>query len=189
LVLAPMRYKNFTWPHNPRDYTITYRRQTAVHKVPGGVYTMEDMGRTCRVLQGEGEFVGKGAYDTFKALATVFYSPGPGVLYHPVWMTTSAYFTALRLRQEPREDYVAYSFEFQEGFTGYGLMEQVSAAPTAAQKKPAAKAEAVYHTVKKGDTLWAIGKTYGLSVKEILALNPQISNANLIHVGQKVRVK
>ena len=25
--LAPMRYKDFVWPHNPRTYTIEYRRE------------------------------------------------------------------------------------------------------------------------------------------------------------------
>lgn len=43
-MLAPMRYKTFVWPHNPRTYTITYARDTAVHKVPMGVYTMQDLG-------------------------------------------------------------------------------------------------------------------------------------------------
>ena len=188
-MLAPMRFKNFTWPHNPEAYTITYKRPTAVHKVPGGVYTMEDLGRTCRIFRGHGAFVGKGAYDTFKALATVFYEKGPGVLFHPVWMTTSACFTALELTQEPQEDYVAYSFEFQEIFTGYAPMEQVSAPKAAAQVQPAAKKpQPVYHTVVRGDTRWAIGQKYGKTVKELLALNPDISNANLIRVGQKVRI-
>ena len=121
-MLAPMRYKTFVWPHNPRTYTITYARDTAVHKVPMGVYTMQDLGRNCRVLSGEGEFYGRDAYDIFKMLATVFYSEGPGTLIHPVWQTSTAYFTALSLRQEPREDYVAYAFTFQEGYSGYAGM-------------------------------------------------------------------
>ena len=25
--LTPMRYKEFTWPHNPEIYTVEYRRQ------------------------------------------------------------------------------------------------------------------------------------------------------------------
>lgn len=191
-MLAPMRYKNFTWPHNPKTYSIGYERQTAVHKVPMGVYTIQDMGRTCRVMRGEGEFFGKDAYATFKKLATVFYDTGPGTLFHPVWMTTSAYFTELKLTQEPREDYVAYSFAFREGFTGYGGMEKVwepkkgiPAAASAAAQTTAAQ----YHTVVSGDTLWGIGVKYGKTVPELLKLNPDISNPNLIRVGQKVRVR
>ena len=41
----------------------------------------------------------------------------------------------------------------------------------------------------KGDTLWAIARSYGLSLTELIALNPQIKNPNLIRVGDEVRVR
>ena len=114
MILSPMRFKNFVWPHNPRVYSITYERKLAAHKIPFGRHYLQSLGQTRRVLRGEGEFVGEGAYDTFKALANVFYEEAPGVLVHPVWMTTTAWFAGLELRQEPRRDYVAYAFEFWE---------------------------------------------------------------------------
>ena len=43
------------------------------------------------------------------------------------------------------------------------------------------------YTVKKGDTLWALAKYYygdGSKYKLIAAANPQITNPNLIYVGQ-----
>ena len=92
--LRPMQYKGFVWPHNPRTYTITYDRQVAVHKVPFGRYAMQDLGMTHRVMRGEGEFVGPEAYDTFRALASVFYEGGPGTLLHPVWQSAQVYFVA-----------------------------------------------------------------------------------------------
>ena len=61
--LTPMRYKDFVWPHNPAVYSITYERQVAVHKVPFGRYCLQDLGLTRRVMRGQGEFVGQGAYD------------------------------------------------------------------------------------------------------------------------------
>ena len=81
--LTAMRYKTYTWPHNPRTYTIDYERKMAVHKVPFGGYQLQDLGLTRRIMRGEGEFVGEGAYQEFKKLASVFYDPGPGVLVHP----------------------------------------------------------------------------------------------------------
>ena len=60
--LSPMRYKDFTWPHNPRVYTIDYERRMAENKVPYGLYHLQDLGRGHRVMRGEGEFVGPDAY-------------------------------------------------------------------------------------------------------------------------------
>ena len=76
----------------------------AVHKVPFGRYCTQDLGLTCRVMRGEGVFAGEGAYEEFKALATVFYGGGPGLLIHPVWQVSSAYFNrpALRAGAPPR---------------------------------------------------------------------------------------
>lgn len=56
-------------------------------------------------------------------------------------------------------------------------------APTTSQS-----GAAQYYTVVSGDTLWAIANRYNLTLQALLALNPGISNPNLITVGQKVRV-
>ena len=100
--LAPMRYKDYVWPHNPETYTISFKRQVAVAKVPFGRYGMQDLGMSYRVMEGEGVFAGKGAYDEFKKLASVFYQGGPGLLIHPVWQSANVYFVGLALAQEPK---------------------------------------------------------------------------------------
>ena len=202
MILSPMRFKNFVWPHNPRVYSITYERKIAVHKIPFGRHYLQSLGQTRRVLRGEGEFVGEGAYDTFKKLATVFYEETPGVLVHPVWTTTTAWFAGLELRQEPRRDYVAYSFEFWEvvldstteltavSASGRGPAEGGSVSGSgAASGAASAAAQEEWYTVVKGDTLWGLSMRYGVALSQLIALNPQISNPNLIYVGQKVRVK
>ena len=78
--LSSMRYKNYTWPHNPETFVVEYRRQMAAHKVPFGGCVLQDLGVNCRILRGEGEFAGPGAYEEFKALAAVFQEPGAGML-------------------------------------------------------------------------------------------------------------
>ena len=50
------------------------------------------------------------------------------------------------------------------------------------------KATKVYYTIKKGDTLTAIAKKYGTTIKKLKTLN-SIKNANMIYAGQKIRVK
>lgn len=104
---ASMRFKDYIWPHNPNvyefnSYEFSFQRGVRAH----------------RAMRGEGTFAGTDAYTEFKKLATVFYDISPGVLVNPLWGTTTAYFVSLTLRQEPAEDFVAYSFEFWECFTG-----------------------------------------------------------------------
>ena len=144
---------------------------------------------TGRVLEGEGEFAGEGAYDEFKKLASLFYLSGPGLLIHPLWQTSNAYFTRLQLTQKPLPDYVRYQFTFREAFDGYqeGLVETGAALPGAAS--PAAGGgTAARHTVVQGDSLWAIAGTYGVTLEALLAANPGIKNPNLISIGQEVAI-
>lgn len=191
MILAPMRFKSFVWPHNPRVYAITYERKMAVHKIPFGRHCLQSLGQTRRVLKGEGEFVGENAYNTFKKLANVFYEETPGLLVHPVWMTTTAWFAALELRQAPRRDYVAYSFEFWEAIEGSGtskLSVRTEGGGTQAEDAQAA-GEAQWHTVVRGDTLWELARQYGTTVDRIVELNPSIRSPNLIYPEQRVRIK
>lgn len=191
MTLSPMRYKNYTWPHNPRVYSIDYERKMAVHKTPFGLFHLQDLGRTNRIMEGKGEFVGPDAYAQFGQLANVFYDSGPGLLIHPLWQTANAYFVSLRLEQEPRPDYVKYSFAFWEDDSWYtGLAVRMAEATAAdAGAGAASTGGKTYHRVVKGDTLWAIANTYGASLAELIALNPQIKNPNLIRVGDEVRVR
>lgn len=217
--LSSMRYKSFVWPHNPTVYTVTFQRNMALHKVPFGRYRLQSLGMTRRVMKGEGEFVGEGAYRQIQALGSVFYENTPGVLVHPLWNTTSAWFVNLELVQEPREDYVKYRFEFWEDYAGYQTGVETIIPPKAAPA-PAAEikrtdtntagaadngsdgswespavignsqtAAAASHRVTQGQTLWGIAQKYGIGLNELIALNPQIKNPNLIYVGQEVRVK
>ncbi|WP_308857499.1 SafA/ExsA family spore coat assembly protein [uncultured Oscillibacter sp.] len=190
--LAPMRYKEFTWPHNPETYQVEHRRQVAVHKVPFGGYVLQDLGAGCRVLEGEGTFAGKDAYATFRALEQVFDQPGPGLLVHPVWPASSAYFVTLQLTEEPLPDFVRYRFAFWEDQGGYkaglteiaaGGTEEGGSAGGASQPAPSYSGT---YVVRKGDTLWGIAGRYGVALADLIAANPQIKNPNLIYPGETV---
>lgn len=185
MLLTPMRYKDYIWPHNPATYSITYERQVAVHKVPFGRHFMQDLGMGCRVMRGQGEFAGSGAYDEFKRLATVFYDGGPGLLIHPLWQISNAYFTNLKLEQEPLPDYVRYSFEFRERYDGYNEELSAVSAGDAAMLAARTGQESVC-TVVSGDTLWGIAQRYDVALEELLRINPGIKNPNLIQVGDRV---
>lgn len=188
MLLTPMRYKNYTWPHNPETYSVEYRRQVVVHKVPFGQYVLQDVGETRRIFQGEGTFAGADAYEQFQALSEVFLQKGPGLLVHPVWRTTSAYFISLKLEEKPLPDYVHYSFAFWEDCGAYSTGLATVAATAQTGTAAAAAPETVTYIVKKGDTLWGIAKRYGVALTKLIAANPQIKNPNLIYPGNEVRI-
>ena len=127
----------------------------------------------------------------------MFYERGPGLLVHPLWQAANTYFVSLRLEQAPRPDYLRYSFSFWEenGASGALATRSVEAVrreslpeSVLAEAPPKPAAQASYHRVVKGDTLWTLSRRYGLSLTALVALNPQIKNPNLIRVGEEVRV-
>ncbi|MGI5979340.1 MAG: LysM peptidoglycan-binding domain-containing protein [Oscillospiraceae bacterium] len=186
MTLSPMRYGDYVWPHNPKTYEIDYKRRIVCHKIPFGLYVLRDMGREQRILRGEGEFVGDGAYDAFKKLASTFYNDRPQTLVHPVWQAAPAWFVELRLLQEPRKDYVRYQFEFWECWDGYELaMREVTqtAPSTDAQTDSGVRKS---YTLRWGDTLWGLARDNGLTLSQLLALNPQIRNPNIYRVGDVI---
>ena len=178
--LTPMRYKNYIWPHNPHTYEVLFSRDMVCRKVPFGAYVLQNMGRSCRILRSSGEFVGDGAYDEFSRLATVFYENRPGLLVHPIWQESNAYFVELSLREVPTEDYVAYSFEFWESFDQYGDV-------TEAGRDGYGEPESNRHVLLPGESFWTLAAAYG-GAQKLLELNPQIKNPNLLTAGDTVRI-
>ena len=197
MILTPMRFKDYVWPHNPRVYEMSYKKELVSHRVPFGLYTLQNMGRQHRVFRGEGEFAGEEAYTEFKRLATVFYEASPGTLTHPLWDTTTAYFAALGLRQEPTRDYVSYDFEFWECYGGYvsGLstpgvqaVQDVSALTAQGAAGTARGGRGSFHTAAYGESMWAIAEKNGMELSRLLELNPQVKNPNLIKPGDVLRI-
>ena len=54
---------------------------------------------------------------------------------------------------------------------------------------PAPAPSEKWYTVSKGDNLTKIARRNGMTVSQLIKLNPQIKNPNIIIVGQKIRIK
>lgn len=175
-MLTPMKFRDFTWPHNPRTFTVEHRRALTSRKLPFQAYRVQDMGEDLCVFKGEGEFVGENAYGDFLRLAELFIEGSPGMLTHPVWPATEVYFASLKLRQEPKENYVNYEFEFWQNSDG--------------KKRGKVKLELApeFYTVSPGDSIGDVVLKSGITAEEILRLNPEIKNINQLTPGSVLRL-
>lgn len=107
-----LRYKTYTWPHNPTTYTEKFQRSPVYVQIEDGTYVFAGVSEAKRVITGTGAFFGEKAYEEFKTLLALAEQPGTGNLVHPIWGSRKCYFTELEMTQEPRENYVPYHFTF-----------------------------------------------------------------------------
>lgn len=111
--MNPLKYKEFSWPNNPHTYREIVSREP-LYVTRDGVTTFSGISSTRRIITGSGIFFGSNAYRNFRDLLEQAENDSAGNLVHPLWGTRYCYLTKLELTQEPRADYVAYSFEFTQ---------------------------------------------------------------------------
>lgn len=112
--MEKMRFKTFIWPQNPHTYRETWVREPVYSRNDLDYLVFEEMGPMKRTITGQGVFFGDEAFANFRTLAKLFEDKTTGTLNHPVWGNRNVYFTQLELTQEPKENYVSYSFAFRE---------------------------------------------------------------------------
>lgn len=108
-----MKFKDYTWPNDPQTYRETLSR-VPKYVTEDGVTSYSGMGSTQRIMTGTGAFFGKTAYENWRELVELAEETTPGELIHPVLGIRYCYLTKLEMLQEPRENYVSYSFEFTQ---------------------------------------------------------------------------
>ena len=177
-MLAAMKFKDYTWPNNPRTFEVSSSRGVYSHKLPFSGFVIQDMGKDHRVFRGEGEFVGEDAYESFRRLAEVFAEGGAGILTHPVWQSVRACFVKLKLIEEPGENYLRYGFEFWE-----------CPEPERSTEAEMTGLEHMFHTVLSGESLGDIALGRGRTLEALLSLNPQLRNPSVLPAGIKIRVQ
>lgn len=121
--LNSMKYKSFIWDYNPATCTYLCDKSYVAHKYPElpGI-ELEDMDINQTIITGKGEFFGEDAYSNWLKLNAEFKKFGPGEFYHPIFTdVTRGLMTKLEAEMEPRDDYVAYSFEIVSDMTMYEI--------------------------------------------------------------------
>lgn len=196
--MANLKFKNFTWPHNPSTFNISYDRKQIIHEYPDvNGAEIEDLGMRPRTLSGTGVFYGPNAYDNFAVLSKMFYyDKTPGQLSHPKYGEFTVQFTKYTAREEPLPDYVEYDFEFIE-HKPINIISQISNNSSGSSSSGSSSSgsgtssnSTRYYTVVSGDSLTKISKKYygtGNDWKKIADANKSlIKNPNIIYPGWKL---
>ena len=155
--LNSMRYKTFTWDYNPATCTYSCDRTYVEHKYPelSGV-ELEDMDTNKIVITGKGEFFGENAYSNWMKLNAIYKTFGSGDFYHPIFTdVTKALMTKLQADMEPRDDYVAYSFEIVSDMT----MHEIST-PSVIATQDTNTSGGGSRQIKVGDVVTLTGYAY-----------------------------
>jgi LysM repeat protein len=80
-----------------------------------------------------------------------------------------------------------YTGNMKAGFTKCGFVIVDTNAPVEPVKPPSTSGDKI-HVVKKGETLSAISKRYGVSIDELMNANKFIKNPNKIYIGDKLTI-
>lgn len=114
--MESMKFKDYVWGNNPYTCSYTSQRDIVKHRYPelSGA-ELEGFSADGAVVTGSGEFFGEGAYNKWMELVEIYKDNAVGEFFHPVFRDiTHAAMKKLDATVEPRENYVAYTFEFWE---------------------------------------------------------------------------
>lgn len=167
--LVPMRFKGFSWHHNPREITFECGRKVNEHKSPFGKAYIQDTGRNNMIVKGVGELYGTDCMEQFNRLLQLFKSGGQGVLAIPKLTPIYAIFESIKILGEPKPDVLTYSFVFRE------VMERKTDA------KPLSY-------IAENETLWDISHKFDISIDELVALNIHIKRPDIVLDGSVIKL-
>ena len=166
-----MRFDSFEWTHNPCTVEVSHRRRMSQQNTAGGGSFVQGTGCDLRVIKGRGELAGKTCLEEYEGLCALFERGRKGLLTLPFMKPFYAYFTDLSLVGEATPDLITYTFEFTQAENSEYLGRGDSA---------------VY--AEKCETLFDIAYREGVTVDELVRLNPQIKRPDELNSGQEVRL-
>lgn len=168
--LMEMRFRGFTWVHNPTALTVALERNVRETALPYRGSRLEDLGAAKRKITGEGYFTGEGCMDQWRGLQEEFCRGGPGSLQLPGLEPFLAVMDSLRLLGAPGAGLIHYGFAFTEyrageDYRGGGV-----------------------HRAAAGESLWDYAWRYGRTMEEMVGANPHIRDVALLEEGEEVQV-
>ena len=110
--MANLSFGSITWRHDPTTFSVSGRRTPHYSKAQDGTVSFSGMGSVeCRI-SGTGVFLGRDAWKDYLALEKQLDAAAPTALTHPRWGSCKAYLSELKMTEEPKNEYISYSFTF-----------------------------------------------------------------------------
>ena len=165
-----MRYKDYVWPHNPRVYTIEYKRTMGARKVPFGRYHLQDLGPAQRVMRGEGGIRGRrGLRGSLKAGYRVL-RRGTGAADSPGLADLQRLLCGALTPAGAQGGLCGVFLCFLGGIrrTQHRRTGDRGRRRTDTARPPVRQGGAAAHGAP-GETLWGIARDYSLSLTELIA--------------------
>lgn len=169
MISASMRYKNFTWHHNPKTLKIKNSKKTINLSYPYSYTEAEEMFNEKAVIEGEGELFGENCIEQFNNLCRLFSSKNKGILSIGGIPSFEAYFTKLELLCEPKNNILSYSFQFTE-----------------CSSKEKRDTGTNYYIAQSEETLWDISYKCNISIETLAKLNPGYKRPDSVKEGDRV---
>lgn len=122
-----MRYRGFTFPHNPKRIEVISVNQEAGFFLPGVGELRQHIGSRGRRITGEGSFCGADAAYQSSQITQLQRRAGSGLLQLPGCPPLKAFFTALTIICEGDGQTYSYKFEFTEDMGRRGVEDEYGA--------------------------------------------------------------
>ena len=169
MMLSLLRFAGYQWSHNPLNIKTGYSRSMYSTIMVSSGEQIDSVCDRLVYIEGKGELVGKDCIEQYKKIRKLFFEKKKGVLTLPGLPSFVAYFTKLSVEGQPTPDVLVYSFEF-------------------VQAKKEGEISPSEYVCKDGETLFDIAYECGVSVDELVRLNPQIRRPDTLEAGECVNL-
>ena len=110
--MTNLRFKDYTFRHNPRKIVVRYLKVTAQSRCYGFGASLQELGSGLTIVEGEGELFGSDALEQFLSLKKMMEQQGSGILSGAGIEPMYAVFDSLQMVGKGGDNTISYTFRF-----------------------------------------------------------------------------
>lgn len=169
--LSAMRFKGFTWHHNPKSLTIKCSDKIVSYSYPHFRAVVESFYSEPVTVSGVGELYGEDCLKQYERLQELYKEGKSGVLCLPKLMPIYACFEKLNVEASTTPSLLTYSFTFRQ----VKQLERLNNIPKT-------------YTLTEDCTLFDVAYQFNVGLESLVEINNNIMFINELKAGQVVRL-